>query len=94
MLIKWLTLALADIEQIEAYIYKDNSSTANKVIQLIYNNIQYLLKHPDLGRPGRVPNTRELIIENTSYLVPYRVRENEIQILRILHSSMKWPDDF
>ena len=44
-----------------------------------------LIDHPSLGRAGRVPGTRELVVPDTPYLVPYRVRGMRIEILRIFH---------
>ena len=35
--------------------------------------------------------TRELVIRNLPYIIPYRVRENFIEILRVLHTSRRWP---
>ncbi len=44
---------------------------------------------PGMGRPGRVPNTRELLVSGTPYLVPYRVKRAEVQILRVFHASRR-----
>jgi toxin ParE1/3/4 len=38
-----------------------------------------------IGRPGRVSGTRELAISGTPYLAVYRVQNNRVEILRILH---------
>ena len=46
---------------------------------------------PAIGRPGRVLGTRELVIGRLPYIVPYRVREKDIEILRVLHTSRRWP---
>jgi plasmid stabilization system protein ParE len=46
-----------------------------------------------MGRVGRVEATRELVISNTSYLIIYRVKEESVEILRILHSSRKYPEN-
>jgi toxin ParE1/3/4 len=43
-----------------------------------------------MGRPGRVPHTRELIIGGTLYIIPYRAKGEKIEILRVLHASMPW----
>jgi toxin ParE1/3/4 len=47
---------------------------------------------PGLGRPGRVAGTRELVIPLTPYIVPYRVRDDAVQIITILHGAQRWPD--
>ncbi len=56
--------------------------------------VDLLTKNPAMGRPGRVSGTRELVVADTSYLVPYRVRANAVEILRVFHASRKWPNKF
>jgi toxin ParE1/3/4 len=56
-------------------------------------NIETLLaKNPEMGRPGRVPGTRELVVPKTPFIVPYRLVGNTVQILRIFHSARRWPE--
>jgi len=94
MQIKWLRLALADIDEIAEFIAKDNKLAADKIVSLIYQNVKYLKVHPSRGRAGRVTGTRELYISGTPFIVPYRVVDNEIQIIRVIHTSRKWPEEF
>jgi toxin ParE1/3/4 len=58
----------------------------------IKNSIALLKQHPALGRPGRIIGTRELVVPDTPYIIPYRIKEDEIQILRVFHGSRKWPE--
>jgi toxin ParE1/3/4 len=51
-----------------------------------------LAENPHIGRPGRVPGTREFVIDKTPYIVPYRVKDNALQILRIYHGARRWPE--
>lgn len=44
-----------------------------------------------MGRPGRVPGTRELVIANTPFLVPYRVKGDTVIVLRVFHGARRWP---
>ena len=53
-----------------------------------------LARNPAMGRPGRVPGTRELVIPNTPYILPYRVRANAVEILRVFPATRKWPTHF
>ena len=53
-----------------------------------------LLDNPALGRPGRVPGTRELVVAGTPYILPYRVQGEIIQILHVLHGARRWPERF
>jgi toxin ParE1/3/4 len=92
--IRWLRLALADLDELMVYIAKDNPEAATKVAGKIWETTRMLSNHPAIGKPGRVPGTREMVVTGTSYIVPYRVLANEGQILRILHGARKWPEKF
>jgi toxin ParE1/3/4 len=87
-------LALDDLQKIDAFISSDNPSAAKKVLALIRGTTQLLKEHPQIGRPGRVAGTRELVISNTPFIVPYRVVSEEIQILRVIHGARHWPVNF
>ncbi len=92
--IRWLRLALADLDELMVYIAKDNPEAATKVAGKIWETTRILSNHPAMGKPGRLPGTREMVVTGTSYIVPYRVVANEVQILRILHGARKWPEKF
>jgi toxin ParE1/3/4 len=92
--IRWLRLALADLDELMGYIARDNPKATAKVAGKIWETTLTLSNHPAMGKPGRVPGTREMVVTGTSYLVPYRVVANEVQILRILHGARKWPEKF
>ncbi|MBU1394771.1 MAG: type II toxin-antitoxin system RelE/ParE family toxin [Gammaproteobacteria bacterium] len=49
-------------------------------------------RHPDMGRPGWVPWTREWVLPHFSCIIPYRVREQRVEILRVFHTTRKWPE--
>ncbi|NNM59294.1 MAG: type II toxin-antitoxin system RelE/ParE family toxin [Legionellales bacterium] len=93
MIIRWLDEAVNDLQSLRRYIAQDNDTAAVRVVKQILHSIGLLSEQPAMGRPGRVANMRELIIANTPYIVPYRVKNNAIEILRVLHCSMKWPED-
>ncbi len=92
MKIIWLDLAVQDLSAVETYIAKDKPSAAIKVVLRIIEAVEILLDSPGIGRPGRIEGTKELVVSGTPYIVPYRVKEDIIEILRILHGAMKWPD--
>lgn len=95
MQIKWAKLAEKDLDYVEEYISQDNPSAAIDTVLLIIETVEKLLPStPSIGRAGRVLNTRELIIPNYPYIVPYRVNNNMIEILRVMHTSLEWPDSF
>ena len=94
MKIRWLDLAVDDLADIADYIAQDNPGAANRVVSRLWSAVYSLAKQPEMGRPGRVYGTRELIVSNTPFIVPYRVVESEIHILRVLHGARNWPDAF
>jgi addiction module RelE/StbE family toxin len=80
------------LEDIRDYIAADNPTAASRVIERIRTAVTRLATSPALGRAGRLPDTRELIIPRTPYIVPYRVNGGVVQIITILHSAQRWPD--
>ena len=93
MKIIWSSRAQADVTELFDFILEENPTAAWNMYDRIMQNIENLQDHPGLGRPGRVPNTRELIISGTPYIVPYRITGGILQILRVFHSSRRWPDN-
>ena len=94
MIIDWSDLALDDLASLRAYIAKDNPVAARKTALTIVTSVETVAQTPDIGRPGRVPGTRELVITRTPYIVPYRQRGGTLQILRVYHGARRWPDWF
>jgi toxin ParE1/3/4 len=86
--------ARADLRDIFLYIADDNPAAARAVLKRIRSRISDLQDGPHLGRPGRVPGTRELVIPGIPYLIPYQVSGGELQILRVYHGSRQWPERF
>jgi addiction module RelE/StbE family toxin len=87
-------LGKLDLDELIAYIGKENPKAAVEVASRILGRIDLLGEQPEIGRPGRRPGTRELVVDTTRYIVVYRVdaTRGEIQILRILHTSRMWPE--
>lgn len=94
MQVRWLKSALRNLGDEAEYIAQDDPQAAARVVILIEDAVAMLSEHPALGRPGRVPGTRELVVVGTPYLVPYRVREARIDILRVFHGRRRWPSNF
>ncbi len=94
MQIRWTNKALDNLGAAVEYIAADNPTAAKKVAQKIWDSVQLLKAQPGLGRPGRVVGTRELVISGLPYIVPYMEKDGMLVILRIMHSSIKWPNSF
>lgn len=95
MTILWSPEAIGDLTSLRAYIAGDNPTAAREVVLHIIHNIEQLFSdNPQVGRPGRVPGTRELVIPRTPFIVPYRLQRNIIQIIRVYHGARRWPESF
>ena len=94
MKVRWSAPALRDLEAIGDYIARDNPATANRVVLRILDQTEMLTAHPEIGRPGRIAETRELVITDTPYIVPYRLRGAVIEVLAVFHGARKWPEGF
>jgi toxin ParE1/3/4 len=90
--LEWSLFAVADREQIFDHIEADNPRAAVSLDDRIQERIEALLQYPLTGRSGRVEGTRELVIADTPYIAVYRVVDDTIRILRILHGARLWPD--
>ena len=93
MRIRWLRNALAKLDAEAVYIARDSPAASARVVTAITEAVGRLKRYPALGRPGRVVGTRELVVPGTPYIVPYRLREGSIEILRIFHAARRWPTD-
>ena len=91
MRVKWLRAALRNLDEEAAYIASDDEAAARLVVKRVLDAVESLAKQPGLGRPGRVHGTRELIVQKTRYIVPYRVHGETIEILRVFHTSRRLP---
>jgi toxin ParE1/3/4 len=91
MRVKWRLLAEEDYEQIVDYIAKTNLLAAIEVGDEIMRQVEGLEKFPESGRLGRIQGTRELVIGGLPYVVPYRIADSTIEILRVFHTSRLWP---
>ena len=86
--VRWLSLALQDMDGIAAYLEEhEDRETALRVVDAIWQVGQSLKVLPGRGRHGRVPGTRELVLPRLSYYLAYRVRDDEVQILRVIHTA-------
>jgi addiction module RelE/StbE family toxin len=92
MPIRWTPPAARDLTQIADYIQeKDGPAPARRVALAIHEAVSRLSRFPQLGRPGKKAGTRELVIAGLPYLAVYRVHENVVELLRILHGAQRWP---
>ena len=91
MRLKWLPTALRNLDSEASFVAADEPAAARLVVKRVLTAVGLLAEQPGLGRPGRVPGTRELLVPKTRYIVPYRVRGDTLEVLRVFHTSRQPP---
>jgi addiction module RelE/StbE family toxin len=86
----WTPEAIQDRAEIYDYIEADNPSAALALDELFSQKAGHLIDHPDLGRLGRIANTRELVV-HPNYILVYDLAGNLVRVLRVLHAARQWP---
>lgn len=92
MRVKWLRKALADLDTAARHIARHKPSAARAMVVEAFRITDLSTEQPDLGRPGWVPGTRELVMGHYPYLIPYRVRGGSVEVLRVFHAARRWPN--
>jgi addiction module RelE/StbE family toxin len=93
VVLEWSAFAIADRDAIFDYIEADSPRAAASVDDRIRACVDNLKRFPEMGRPGRIEGTRELVISRTPYIAAYRIADDTVRILRLLHGAQQWPDD-
>lgn len=89
---RWSRRASADPEDARDYVAADDPRAALRVTRRSLAAAKALPRNPEIGRPGRVDGTCELVVPQTPYLVAYRVTPSAVEILAVVHHARKWPE--
>src|ERR1700730_13089827 len=91
MRIRWARAAVADLENIGAYLEEHSPSLTESTLLRLYEAAQSLKRFSNRGRIGRVPGKRELVVSPLPYVMVYAVAEQVVNIVRVLHGAQDWP---
>lgn len=91
MRVRWLRTARRNLDEEISHVAQEDADAAARIYACIMERVAALGQHPNAGRPGRISGTRELVMERYPYIVPYRVRDDAVEILRVFHTSRKPP---
>ncbi len=94
MKLRWTLPAVEQLREIFETIADENPAAAVKMVERIRLAIRQVSRMPYTGRMGRVGGTREAIVPGTAYIVAYRIVDDAIHVLAVLHGAQKWPDSF
>ena len=91
MMVVWSRRAIRHLVHLREYIEMDSEQNAALVAKRILEAVDLLQAHPEMGRPGRALGTRELVVPNTPYVIPYRIRRERLELIAVFHGRQKWP---
>lgn len=77
MKIRWSQKALQNLYRETDYLAKHSAQVARHFVLKISQALEHLKNNPHIGREGRVPRTREYILDHFPYIIPYRVLNEE-----------------
>jgi addiction module RelE/StbE family toxin len=87
----WSPDAVADLRQLHRYISERNPAAGARVLGDIVAAVNRLAELPGMGRPGRVPGSREWVV--APYVVMYGVSDEFVEVIRVVHGARRWPPD-
>lgn len=91
MKIRWTRRALRRLNALADFLSEESPDAAARMLGRIDQATSVLVDNPAMGRAGRVPGVRELVVAGTPYIVPYRVRDGEVEILTVFHAHRRPP---
>lgn len=94
VIVVWSPRAIAHLADLRAYIARESPGAAGRVAMALPAAVERLAELPNLGRPGRVSGTRELVVPGTPYVIPYRLRGGRLEIIAVFHGRQRWPKRF
>ena len=92
MKLAWSKRAFRRLASIQDWIAKDSPEAAIRVAEILIQSASRLERFPLIGRTGRISGTREPVISGLPYVNPYRVVDKTVQILSVIHTSRRWPE--
>ena len=91
MIVDWSRRSLRNLASLLEYIKVESIQNSDLVAGRIAKAVRLLETQPEMGRPGRVTGTRELVVPDTPYIIPYRIRRERLQLIAVFDGRQLWP---
>lgn len=88
-MIFWTKRALSHLEAELDYYGRINPNLAKELSLIVKDSLASISNMPGIGRPGKKIGTRELVLSKYPYVLAYRVRNDVLEILAIIHQNRK-----
>jgi plasmid stabilization system protein ParE len=90
VIVVWSPRAAGHLARLREYIGRDDPNAAARVAGNILISVELLAQQPGMGCAGRVFGTRELVVAGTPFIIPYRVRNDRLELIAVFHGRQKW----
>ncbi len=91
MQVHWAVSALADFTHAIEFIAEADPAQAERIAEALRKAAATLVRFPHRGRLGRLPQTRELVLPGLPWFIVYRVMNDRVEILRVIHGARDGP---
>ena len=91
MTVVWSPRAIGHLADLRAYIAREHPAAATRTAMTLLAGVDRLAALPNLGCPGRLAGTRELVVPGTQCIIPYRLRGERLEIIAVFHGRQRWP---
>ena len=92
MKVVWAPTAIRHLAALRRHIERDSERNAAQVAERILRAVDLLATQPAMGRPGRVHGTRELVVADTGFIIPYRACGERLDLIAIFRGRQRWPE--
>ena len=89
VIVVWSPRAISHLTDLRSYIERDHPDAAARTATTLLSAVERLARLPNVGRPGRLAGTRELVVPGTPYVIPYRVRRDRLEIIAVFHGRQR-----
>ena len=89
MEVVWLPTALKNLQEIKNYIEAESPQSAKIVADQTKKTVSFLQENPHIGKPSLVDGFREMQVSKLPFVIPYKVINNTIIIVRVFHTKQK-----
>ena len=91
MRVRFTRPAQADLDQIYAYVSKENPTEASRLVARLIERARELGDTPLEGRATDEPNARVIVVPQLRYFIFYMIEGDEVHITHIRHTSRRRP---
>lgn len=79
--------AARDLGDIIEFVALDSPAAAQNVHRTLAAAADRLTRFPELGRPGRLPDTREFSVPSLPYIIAYQVDAQAVTVIAVFHGA-------